>query len=129
MSDRISSERGLVGKALVVLLIFVAVAVVAVIDGSAIFFAKLSVEDTAQQASFDAAQTFKDTRDVQESERAASATATAKGAKLVHFEINKQTGEVTVTLAKKASTIVVQRFSFSRPWGLIKVMDTAEAPP
>jgi Flp pilus assembly protein TadG len=129
MNTRLSSERGLVGKTLVLLVIFIAVVGVAVVDGSAIFFAKLSVEDTAQQASFDGAETYKETRDLQQAEQAASATASAKGAKLVHLVVDKQTGAVTVTLTKKASTIVVQRFSFSRTWGQIRVMDTAEAPP
>ncbi|MDP9242092.1 MAG: hypothetical protein M3O84_02830 [Actinomycetota bacterium] len=129
MSPRPDSESGLIGKSLVVVLIFIAILGVAAVDGGAIIVTKLGVSNAAQQASFDGAESYKATGDASGAEQAANATATGQGAKLVRFVVNRSTGAVTVTLTKKAPTFFVQRFSFSRPWGQIKVTDTAVAPP
>ncbi|MDP9297012.1 MAG: hypothetical protein M3O88_10010 [Actinomycetota bacterium] len=129
MSSRLDSESGLVGKTLVVLLIVIAVVGVVALDGGAIVVTKLGVSDAAQQASFDGAERYKATGDIREAESAANATASGQGAKLVRFVLNKSTGAVTVTLTKKAPTIFVQRLSFTKKWGQIKVTDTSAAPP
>lgn len=126
---RLADETGLIGKSLVVGLIILALLVIAAVDGGAIVVTKTSLADTAQQASFDGASTYKNTRDVRQAEQAADQTATADGAKLVKFVVNKQTGDVTVTLAKKAPTVVIQRFSFSKKWGELKETDTSAPPP
>jgi hypothetical protein len=129
MRPHLDSERGLIGKTLVVLVILIAVVAVVALDGGAIVITRLGVSDAAQQASFDGAERYKATGDIREAEQAANATATGKGAKLVRFVLDKSTGAVTVTLTKKAPTLFVQRFSFSKPWGQIKVTDTAASPP
>jgi hypothetical protein len=123
------SESGLVGKTVVVALVLVAVLAVVALDGGAIVVTRLGVSDAAQQASFDGAEQYKATGDIRQAEQAASDTATGNGAKLVRFVLNKATGAVTVTLTKKAPTFVVQRLSFTKKWGQIKVTDTAAAPP
>jgi Flp pilus assembly protein TadG len=126
---RLGEETGLLGKGLVVGLIVLAVLVVAAIDGGAIVVTKTSLSDTTQQAAFDGASTYQTTRDVQSAEQAASQTATGDGARLVHFTLDKQTGDVTVTLAKKAPTVVIQRFSYTKKWGELRETDTSEPPP
>ena len=129
VARRFADETGLLGKGLVVGLLILALLVVAAIDGGAIVITKTSLSDTAQQAAFDGANTYKTSRDVGQAEEAASQTATTDGARLVHFILNKQTGDVTVTLAKKAPTVVIQRFSFSKKWGELRETDTSEPPP
>ena len=126
---RLSSERGLIGKGLILGLIFLAVAAVAAVDGGAIFFTKTSLTDAAQLASFDGASSYKDSNDVRTAEQAAAADAADKSAKLVDFTVNKQTGDVTVTLSKRAPTFVIQRFSFTKQWGEVKETDTSAPPP
>jgi uncharacterized membrane protein len=126
---RLAAESGLIGKGIVLGLIILAGLVVAAIDGGAIFITKTNLGDTAQQAAFDGASSYKNTHDVREAEQASDATASADGARLVSFTVNKQNGDVTVTLAKKAPTVVIQRFSFSKKWGEIRETDTSEPPP
>jgi uncharacterized membrane protein len=126
---RLAEEIGLLGKGLLVGLIILALLVVAAIDGGAIVVTKTSLSDTAQQAAFDGASTYQTTRDVQTAEQAADQTATGGGARLVSFVVNKQTGDVTVTLAKKAPTVVIQRFSYTKKWGELRETDTSAPPP
>jgi uncharacterized membrane protein len=124
---RLDEESGLLGKGLVVGLIILALLVVAAIDGGAIVVTKTSLSDTAQQAAFDGASTYQTTRDVRSAEQAAEQTATGDGARIVSFVVNKQTGDVTVTLAKKAPTVVIQRFSYTKKWGELR--ETGHSPP
>ncbi|MFL5767462.1 MAG: pilus assembly protein TadG-related protein [Actinomycetota bacterium] len=125
----LSDENGLLGKGLVVGLLILALLVVAAIDGGAIVVTKTSLSNTAQQTAFDGANTYKTTGDVQQAEQAASQTAKAGGARLVSMNVNKQTGDVTVTLAKKAPTVVIQRFSYTKKWGELRETDTSAPPP
>ncbi|MFL5736061.1 MAG: pilus assembly protein TadG-related protein [Actinomycetota bacterium] len=127
--SRFGDEAGLLGKGLVVGLLILALLVIAAVDGGAIVITKTNLSDSAQQASFDGASTYRTTGDVRTAEQAADQTATDDGARLVSFTVNKQTGDVTVTLAKKAPTVVIQRFSFSKQWGQLKETDTSAPPP
>jgi Flp pilus assembly protein TadG len=126
---RLADESGLLGKGLLVGLIILALLVVAAIDGGAIVVTKTSLSDTTTQAAFDGASAYQTTRDVQQAEQAAEATAKGDGARLVSFTLNKQTGDVTVTLAKKAPTVVIQRFSYTKTWGELRETDTSAPPP
>jgi Flp pilus assembly protein TadG len=122
---RLADESGLLGKGLLVGLIILALLVVAAIDGGAIVVTKTSLSDTTTQAAFDGASAYQTTRDVQQAEQAAE----GDGARLVSFTLNKQTGDVTVTLAKKAPTVVIQRFSYTKKWGELRETDTSAPPP
>jgi hypothetical protein len=124
-----ADETGLLGKGLVVGLIILALLVIAAVDGGAIVITKTNLSDTAQQASFDGANTYKTTRDVRAAEQAADQTAKDDGARLVKFNVDSSTGDVTVTVAKQAPTVVIQRFSFSKEWGQLKETDTSAPPP
>ena len=126
---RLPAETGLLGKGLVIGVIVLALLVIAAIDGGAIVVTKTSLSETAQQAAFDGANAYKTTRDVRSAEQAASETVTGDGARLVSLNVDKQTGDVTVTVAKKAPTFVIQRFSFSKEWGQLKETDTSAPPP
>jgi hypothetical protein len=125
----LAGETGLLGKGLLVGLIILALLVVAAIDGGAIVVTKTNLSDTAQQSAFDGANTYKTTGDVRAAEQAANQTANGDGDRLVSFTVNKQTGDVTVTLAKKAPTVVIQRFSFTKKWGELRETDTSAPPP
>jgi len=126
---RLAEETGLLGKGLVVGLVILALLVAAAIDGGAIVVTKTGLSETTQQAAFDGANTYKTTHDVQAAADAAKETATGSGARLVSFTVNKQTGDVTVTLAKKAPTVVIQRFSYTKKWGELRETDTSAPPP
>jgi len=127
--SRLADETGLLGKGLLVGLIILALLVVAAIDGGAIVVTKTNLSDTAQQAAFDGANTYKTTGDVRAAEQASNQTANGDGDRLVSFTLNKQTGDVTVTLAKKAPTVVIQRFSYTKKWGELRETDTSAPPP
>ena len=128
MREPLRSERGLIGKTLVFFLLFVAVAGIAIYDGSVIFLAKVSVTDAAQQAALDGAGAFRGTHDINQAEQTAAVDAQQAGARLTQFQVDPKTGTVTVTLVKKANTTVVQRFGFSKQWGVIRASDTSGPP-
>ena len=55
--------------------------------------------------------------------------AKAAGHKISNIWQNTQTGDVTVTLSKKAPTFVIQRFSFTKKWGDVRETETSAPPP
>ncbi len=133
-SERLGIERGLVGKAIVGFMIFVVVAGVAAMDTGSILFARFRVASLAQQASFDAAGVFKNTRNRQQ----ACATAeqdVREGDGLAKIPlpkgcvINTLTGAVTIIVRKTASTLVAKRLSFLRKFTKVQAIDTSPAPP
>ena len=128
MRTRFRSESGLIGKTLIFFLIFVAVAGIAVYDGGSIFLAKAKVSDTAHQAAFDGAGEYQGTANLNQAEQTAQQVAEAAGARLTLFEVDKSSGQVTVTLVKRADTLAVQRFSLSKGWGVVRETATSGPP-
>ncbi len=127
---RLSDQRGLVGKILVVWLLILALFVVASIDTITILYSRFKVADAAQSASFDAASAYKSTRSRTEAEKAAIATiqATAPGARLVSLVIDPATGAVTLTVVKKIGTILAGRIGFLRHFTKASSTDTSSPP-
>jgi Flp pilus assembly protein TadG len=123
------SERGLFGTKLLIGLIILAILIAAAIDGGAILVTSFGVSDAAQQGSFDAAESYKTSREVKEARQAAATTVEDKGATLDRMVVNTQTGEVTVVVSKEAPTIFIQHLSFLPNWRHVEETDTAEAPP
>lgn len=130
--ERLSDQRGLVGKILVVWLLILALFVVASIDTISILYTRFKVADAAQSASFDAASAYKTTHSRTEAEKAALTTieATAPGARLVpsSFVIDPATGDVTLTVVKKVGTILVGRIGFLRHFTKASSTDTSSPP-
>jgi uncharacterized membrane protein len=118
-AGRAHDEQGLIGKIAILWLVLLALFIVAAIDTGSILYTRYKVADAADSASFEAASVYKDTHD----QRAALAAALAKveevdpGARIPSksgFVVNTQTGEVTVTVAKKSWTLLAGRIGFTQ---------------
>ncbi len=110
--ERARNERGLVGKIMVVWLALLVLLGLAAVDAARIAFARYKVADAAEQASFEAASIFEKTQDQSAAYQTALQTVSEidAGAKVRSFTVNAQTGEVTVSVSKKASTLLAGRF-------------------
>lgn len=106
-------ERGLVGKLLVLWLVFLALVVVALFDAGSIVFARLRVADLAQDAAFASAQRFDETGERRQAVRAALASIASsdEDARLSELEISRR-GEVTVVVTDQATTLLAGRIGF-----------------
>lgn len=124
---RLRSERGLVGKAIVFALVLMVLLGVAAVDTGSILFTKFKVDDTAQQASFDAAVTYRNTKDRQQAYESALATVEdqSPGARITTFDVNRQTGAVTLTVTKKASTLAVRYIGFLKHFQRVEATETS----
>lgn len=125
MSD---DERGLVGKILVLWLVLGILLALAASDTVQILYARYKAADAAQTASFEAAQTLRtsrgDRRAAYEAATAAVAEADA-GARMKDFAIDTASNEVSVTVTKKVSTLLVGRFGLFEELGRATATETS----
>jgi hypothetical protein len=108
---RLSDERGLIGKILVLWLLVAALVVVLVIDAGTIVLARLHVSDLARDAATVGADTYGETgrrRPSIQATRAALAEADAD-AHLDTFDIDEE-GAVSVTVSDPVATLLAGRF-------------------
>lgn len=102
---------------------------IVVIDGSSILFSKWQLSDQADGAASDAAAAYRGG-----SVQGALTTAQAslddrvQGAKVTHIDVDPQTGSVTITVKKTASTLFIKHISFLRGLTELKVESTGTAP-
>jgi archaellin len=129
---RLHDERGLVGKSLVVLMLLVALVGVAAVEAGSIIFTTLSLQSTADQVAADAARTYNTSHSFQAAELAAKQSLQQHDpdAKLVHqgITIDPRTGDVTVKLKKKASTLIVSRIDALKHFAVVTATSTAGPP-
>jgi Flp pilus assembly protein TadG len=128
--ERPDAETGLVGKILLVWLVVAAIVVVGAIDSGTILLARYRAANAAQDASFQAAGVYHDTRDRRQATQAALASIEEKddGAKLASLEIDPATGTVTVTVKDRVSTLIAGRLGFTRRFTHVTAQDTSEPP-
>ncbi len=128
--SRLSDQSGLVGKILVVWLLILALFVIASVDTISILYTRFKVADAAQSASFDAAAAYKSTHSRDAAVKAAETTiqATAGDARLVSLNIDPVTGDVTLTVTKKAGTILAGRIGFFKHFTKASSTDTSPPP-
>jgi uncharacterized membrane protein len=113
---RVGDERGLVGKIMVLWLALLVVFAIAAWDAGSVMITRFKLQNAAESAAFEAASTYKTTQSVNE----AKATAVAQvkqddeGARITSFKVDQTSGEVTITLAKRASTILAGKIDFLR---------------
>jgi Flp pilus assembly protein TadG len=121
-------ERGLVGKLLVLWLVFLALMVVALFDVGSIVLARLRVADLAQDAAFASAQRFDETGERRQAVRAALASIASadEDARLSELEISRR-GEVTVVVTDQATTLLAGRIGFLDHLAIVKGSDTNSA--
>lgn len=126
-----ADERGLIGKILIVWILLGVLLLVAAIDTTQILITRFRVADAAQTAAFEAAATLKTSKGDREAAYQAAIDAvseTDEGAKLTQFVIHPETGEVTVTVTKRASTLVAGRIAFTKHLTKAKTTETAGPP-
>jgi uncharacterized membrane protein len=114
--EAVRDERGLVGKLAVVYLLVLGLMVLAAFDAGSIALTKYKVTSAAEDAALQGATTFKETGDPNQAYRTAvkHVNQDAPGASIPKdgFAINRANGQVTVTVVKKASTLLTERLGF-----------------
>lgn len=124
-------ERGLVGKALVITLLILAVLGVGVLDAVSILSARYRTADAADRAAEETAYAYKQSHDL----RGACQTAVETVEEANHSAripkggcvIDPGTGDVRITVRETASTIVAKRVDALED--LTKVVATSTAAP
>lgn len=111
---RVADQRGLVGKIIVVWLALLVLFGIAAWDAGAVMITRFKLQNTAENAAFEAASTYKTTRSVAKAKQAAvdQIQKDAASARMTEFSIDQSTGQATVSLAERASTILAGRIGF-----------------
>lgn len=110
-------ERGLVGKLMILWLVLLAVLVPAAFDTGSIALTRYKVTSAASDAALEAANVYKQTGDRNQAYQAAVALVNedVAGARIPAkdgFSIDPQSGQVTVVVVKRASTLIAGRVGF-----------------
>ena len=126
-----ADERGLIGKILVLWIVLGVLLLVAGIDTAQVLLTRFHVADAAQAAAFDAASTLRSSRGDRDASYQAALQAVHDvdaDVKLTDFVIDGQTGQVTVTVTGKASTLLAARIGFTKHLTKVKTTETSGAP-
>jgi uncharacterized membrane protein len=125
-------ETGMVGKIIVIWLLLVALLGVVALDAGSILFTRFRLSDLASNAATAAATSYRNGHDV------ATACAAAKDAIRSEQEsqrtptgfckVNPATGEVAITLRKRASTLLAGRLGFTEDLTMIVIRETGRPP-
>lgn len=130
---RLADQRGLVGRAVVTTLVLLVLVGIGAVEAASILFTRLRLEDVAAAAAIEGAQAYETSRDVNRALQAAEQEVVDKDdrARLApnRFNVDARTGEVTVTVFKRASTLIVDRIPYFRRFALVRVTETAQPPP
>jgi hypothetical protein len=125
---RLRDERGLVGRAAVVLIVVVIVFGLLIVEGGSIVFARLQMSDLASASAVEGASVYSRTSSVPAAREAAMAFARDRDedARITRFVVAAD-GRVTVTVRKKARTFVVQHVGFLEDFAVAKATEAAPA--
>jgi Flp pilus assembly protein TadG len=124
-----SGEVGLVGRSLIILIAVIVVVGLAAVEGGSILFTELKLQDAADAAASAASGAYGSTHRLELAKEAAISAIQENddGAHLVKLVADTQ-GNVTVTLKKKAVTMVVQRIGFLKHLAIVKATSTSGPP-
>lgn len=125
---RLSDDRGLVGKIIVLWLVLVAVVVIVAVDGGAILLARSRAEDLADDAAASASQAYRETGD-EEAAKLAALDAIADAAepvRLKRIDVGRRT--VTLVITTEADTFVVGRIPMFDDLARLTVSGSAAVP-
>ena len=122
-------QAGLVGKIILVWLLFVAVLGIFAIDTASVLFTKFRLSDAAATAASTAVSTYQNQRDVTAACGAAEVSvhqadpdaSMTKG----WCKVDTSSGDVTITLRKTANTVIAGRLSFTRDLTKVVQQETA----
>ena len=125
---RLSDERGLVGKLLVLGLALAAIVVIVAIDGGSILLARSRAEDLADNASASASQAYRDTGDEEAAKLAALDTIADadEPVRLKRIDVGRR--RVTVVITTRADTLVVGRIPLFDDLERLTVSGSATVP-
>jgi hypothetical protein len=131
-TNRIADDRGLIGKIAVVWLLVIALLGVAAIDTVSIVRARLKLADTVADAAHEGATSYAGNGNASEA-CAAAAQFAAQADRRFRVprrgcRVNPVTGEVTLSLRTRASTILVGRFGPTAKFARL-VEEATIAPP
>jgi len=125
----VRDERGLVGKAIVILMLVVAVLGLCAVDAGSILFAKLKIDDAAEAGAVAGAEALKTSHNVQAARQAAVAAVHQSDDSIKEIAVSVDVqGNVTVKVKKKVPTILVGRIGFLKKLGVVHGSAT-ESPP
>ncbi|HZP89653.1 MAG TPA: hypothetical protein VFC04_01510 [Actinomycetota bacterium] len=115
-AERLREERGLMGKIMFVWLALLVVFLLAAWDTGSILLMRYKVSSAAGDAAFEAASVYKTTHNIDDAKAAAldQIQQQVPGAKLTRdgFVLDPITGNVTITITKRASTLLAGRIGF-----------------
>jgi Putative Flp pilus-assembly TadE/G-like len=125
------NEAGLVGKVIVVWLIVIAVIGVVALDGGSILFTRFRLSDAAASAAAAGAQAWSDGHDTEAACTAALTSVEQDDAQASRTKgwckVDPKSGEVTITLRKRAKTVLAGRLGFTT--GYTKVVAVESGSP
>jgi uncharacterized membrane protein len=128
--DRLSDERGLIGKIAILWFVLLALFVVAAWDTGSILLTRYKVSSAADAAALQAASVYHSTHNIKSAKQAAidQVRQEMPGAKLARngFKVDTANGNVTVT--KSASTLIAGRIGFLKHYTRTEATGTASAP-
>ena len=127
-----NDEAGVVGKMVVVWLLFLAVIAAAAIDVASIAFTTYTLSDVGTAAASEGALVFRRDRNVRATcERVAQVVSSQEPTARVArggCSIERPTGLVTVKVRKRASTLVAHRMPWTKSFAIVVVTETAGPP-
>jgi uncharacterized membrane protein len=125
---RLSDDRGLVGKLIVLWLVLAAILVIVAIDGGAILLARSRAEDLADDAAASASQTYRQTGDEEAAKLAALDTIADadEPVRLKRIDVGRRT--VTLVITTRADTFVVGRIPVFDDLARLTVVGSAAVP-
>jgi len=124
-------ERGLIDKILVLWLLLGVLLLVFAYDGIQVAVTRFRVADAAQTAAFEGAASLRATQGDREAAYRAALQAVEDAdstLRMAQFAVDPQTGQVTVTVTQKASTLLMGRIGFLRSLTKARTTETSEPP-
>jgi hypothetical protein len=127
LRSRAHDERGLIGK-IIVLWIALGIAIVLLAyDGVQIGITRFKAADAAQSAAFEASSVLRANGPRAMALEAAQQVVDEAGVRMTGFVIDDATGQVTVTVTRKAPTLIIGKLFFE-DLAKAKATDTSEVP-
>lgn len=129
MIGRFSDERGMITKTVLLILIVFALLGVTIIDGSSILFGKWQLSDIADSAAIDAAVSYANGHDEKKALESAQLVLNDRDpdAKITGLEVDPRTDQITLTIEKTASTLIIGNIGALK--GLAHLEETSTATP
>ncbi|HEY7281525.1 MAG TPA: hypothetical protein VID47_08030 [Actinomycetota bacterium] len=118
-------ERGLVGKAVVMLLVLIVLVGIVAVEAGSIIFTKLSLENTASTVAADGARELASSHSQTDACKAAEQSLQQHDphAELKECTANTNTDVIFIKLRKVAPTLIVKRVGFLRKLGIVKATE------